>query len=374
MKNNEALVFYYPLNEGAPSEVGRSIFEHLLKKKDELPFSNIYLFSPFEHKDIVESRFSSIPVLTEKNIFSIKNCIIHIPISPLLLPNSKFLLQLCAKLRNIPLIFNYHGDLRTEVALNYRMNHTLNYSYLPSYIFLPALLKSSNQLIVHSYLFKDLVSNKYGVTNAKVIPNGVDDYWYSPDCAFVPKTEGVMEIFYHGRLSAEKGVDILINGFSEFLKEEKACKAILYIAGEGPQKKSLQKMIADLSLHHDVVLLGNLDKPSIKGYLKKADAAIYPSIWDNFPLSYIEAFASANCPVYFSKRAGIYDFTIQSKKQLYAFDPDINAICKIMRNVYRKQFNKEILDQQKNFASDYSWDMVVNNYVAVYSKILLNNK
>ena len=374
MKNNKNLVFYYPLNDGAPSAVGRSIFENLLKKKDELPFNAISIFSPFKHKSIVESKFTDIPIFTERNILSIKNSIIHIPVSPLLLPNSKFLLQLYSMFGNNNLIFNYHGDIRTEVALNYKTNHKINYSYIPSCIFLPALLKSPDQLIVHSYLFKNLVLNKYGVTNAIVIPNGVEDYWYSSDYTPLPKNEGVTEIFYHGRLSAEKGVDILIKGFDKFLRGEKVHKALLYIAGDGPQKKFLEMMIQDLKLNQNVILLGNLDKSIIKGYLKKVDVAIYPSVWDNFPLSYIEAFASANCPVYFSKKAGIYDFVIRSKKQLYGFEPNIDTICKIISNVHKKEFNMEVLEQQKNFAIACNWDSVINDYIDVYSQIVLSNK
>jgi glycosyltransferase involved in cell wall biosynthesis len=369
MNKNRNLVFYYPLGEGAPSSVGRSVFEYLLKKRDELPFDNVSIFSRSRDKKVLESKFKGIPVLTKKDLLNIKNSVIHIPISPLVFPNTKFLLHLLAKFRNNVLVLNYHGDIRTEVSLNYKNNHSINYSYIPTYVLLPTILRSATQLVVHSYLFRELVFDKYGVTDAKVIPNAVGDYWRSPSYAPISLDKGRMNIFYHGRLSAEKGIDILVKGFAKFLEDNKNCDAMLFIAGDGPQRNYLEKIINDLNLHQHAVLLGNLDKSLIKGYLKEVDAAIYPSVWDNFPLSYIEAFTCANCPVYFSKKAGIYDFILQSNTQLYAFEPDANVVCNILHSICRKDFNPTIIEDQRNFALNYRWDNIINIYMNMYLEI-----
>jgi glycosyltransferase involved in cell wall biosynthesis len=370
MRNNSTLIYYYPSNTGAPSSVGRSIFENLLKKRNELPFKDICIFSPSKKEQDLKFKFEDVQIYTEKSIRSLPSGIVHIPISPHLFPNSKFLLQLYSKFKRNKLIFNYHGDIRTEFAYNFKNNRTIDYSYIPTYAFLPSLLKSPDQLIVHSYLFKKLVSEKYGVKNAIVIPNAVEDYWHTEEYEQVPKKEGVLEIFYHGRLSAEKGVDLLIKGLHKFLSNGNKHEAILYIAGEGPQKRYLEKLVDDLNLQHNVILLGNLNKATIKGYLKKVDVAIYPSLWDNFPLSYIEAFACANCPVYFSKKAGIYDFVMMDNKQLYPFEPNIDIICDIIKNVSAENYDKHIIKDQKSFAKKYNWEYVVNDYIQIYSELL----
>jgi glycosyltransferase involved in cell wall biosynthesis len=373
MNEIKNLVFYYPINEGAPASVGRNIFVHLLKNRDKMPFSQIFIFVPSKYEKIIEKEHEDVRILTEKNIMDITNCLIHVPISPHLFPNIKLFLQIYAKLKRIPIIFNYHGDIRKEVILNYRNNHNISYSYLPSYVFLPFILKSSDMLIVHSYLFRDLVVEKYGVSKVKVIPNGVEDYWHNQEYELIPKNEKFIEIFYHGRLSAEKGVDILVQGFYKFLSENKKNDALLIIAGDGPQKSYLEKMIVSLKLENHVILLGNISKSSIKGYLKKVDVAIYPSIWDNFPLSYMEAFASANCPVYFSKRAGIYDFTLQSNINLYGFYPNVDSICSIIMDVCENKFDQNIIEQQKKFALEYNWDRIVDFYIDTYLQILACN-
>ncbi|WMW23243.1 glycosyltransferase family 4 protein [Methanolobus mangrovi] len=310
-------------------------------------------------------KFEDVNIYSEKNIMDVPHSIVHIPVSPHIYPNSKFLLHVYSKLKKYPLIFNYHGDIRKEVELNYHSNKSINYSYIPTYFFLPSLLKSADQLIVHSYLFKNLVAENYGVKTAKVIPNALDNYWYSPEHELMLKKDG-LEFFYHGRLSAEKGVDILIKGFHRFMSKRKISNAFLYIAGTGPLKKNLEKLIYDLKLQNNVILLGNVGKYIIKSYLKTVDAAIFPSLWDNFPLSYIEAFACANCPVYFSKKAGIYDFTLMSSNKLYAFEPTIENICDIIAAVYGKDYDEGVIKQQKEFALNYSWDRVICDYVNMY--------
>ncbi|MDK2830946.1 MAG: hypothetical protein PWQ75_698 [Methanolobus sp.] len=362
------------MSSGAPALVGRTIFEYLLKRRNDLPFDNIFVFTSHNHKEYLEYLYDDVVVLTASNILNTPRGIVHIPMSPLLFPNTKFILHILSILLRNVLVFNYHGDIRTEVILNFKKEYKISFSYLPTYLFLPILLRSSNQLIVHSYLFKNLVENKYGVKNTTVIPNAVDSFWYSDeyDDVFV-KSQGI-DIFYHGRLSPEKGVDILIEGFHKYLTGNSR-DATLYIAGDGPQREFLLEMVKSLKVTSNVVFLGNLDKSKVKGYLKKVDVAIYPSIWDNFPLSYIEAFASANCPVFFSKKAGIYDFVVAENKNMFSFDPSIESICQIIEDASSNLYvDSNVIDEQKSFANKYNWDYVIDYYIKVYSKLVMGLK
>jgi glycosyltransferase involved in cell wall biosynthesis len=361
-KNN--LIFYYPSKKTAPSTVGYNIFESLIKQKDKLPF-NIIIFAPSKYESKLNYEFNGTKIYTERTITSLPKGIVHIPLSPHLFPNSKFLLHIYSKLRHFPLVINYHGDIRTEFHYNFKSNHKIDYSLLLSYIFLPTLLKSADILVVHSYLFNNLVSDKYGVKNIKIIPNAVEKYWQSPEYKEITKNPDFLELFYHGRLSAEKGVDLLIKGFHKYISEINS-KAMLYIAGDGPQKKVIEELIAAMNITDSVFLLGNLDKATIKGYLKMVDAAIYPSLWDNFPLSYIEAFSCADCPVYFSNKAGIYDFVVHDNFNLLSFNPEIDIIYGIICDISQKSSNKQLILDQKEFASKYEWDSIISEYINIY--------
>lgn len=362
------LIYYYPLRGGAPANVARSVFMHLQERREELPFEDIKLYVASKYAKKVQRHFDDFEVITYKDINSIsRNSVIHIPVSPLIYPNSKFLLHLSAILRRRKLILNYHGDIRKEMQLNLKYEHSLNVSNIPSYIAMPYLLKSADKLIVNSYLMSNLVKTKYGVKNCVVIPNGIDNFWFEENNETNVELEGSPIFFYHGRLSPEKGVDLLIKGFAEAIRKHSNAK--LYIAADGSQREYLKNLCMKLGIERNVAFLGFLNKEKIKAYLKSVDAAIYPSIWDNFPLSFLEAFSSANCPVYFSKEAGIHDFVIRDGYRLKAFDPTVDDISNIIKDVIDGSSNNQIVKQQKEFARRYTWNKVINQYIELYNQI-----
>ncbi|KAF5437777.1 Glycosyltransferase involved in cell wall bisynthesis [Candidatus Methanophagaceae archaeon] len=363
------LIYYYPVETNAPGSVARTVLKYLQKRRKELPFENLKLFTRTKDAENVRKQFSDLEVITHKTLNKISNdSVIHIPTSPLIMPNSKFLLHLFAVLKKRKLILQYHGDTRTEMYLRFKYQHSLNITYIPSYIALPYLLKSADKLIVNSYLMSNLVRTRYRVKNDVVIPNGIDDFWFDKSSASNIELEGEPNIFYHGRLSTEKGVDMLINGFSKAIGERSNIR--LYIAGEGPQRKYLKKLCMKLGIEKNVVFLGHMQKKDIKAFLSIVGATIYPSIYDSFSLAVLEALSSANCSVYFSTQAGIYDFAVQDGYNLNAFVPTTENISEIFKDIIKgnnENSDKKIIKQQKEFARRYTWDKVINQYMNIYS-------
>jgi len=362
------LVYYYPMRGGAPAHVAQNIFEYLKERREELPFDNLKLFVASKYAKRVQEYFSNFEVVTYKNISEIsRESVIHIPISPLIYPNGKFLLHLFAILKKMKLILHYHGDMRKEMYLQLKYEHSLNVSYIPTYIALPVLLRSANKLIVNSYLMSNLVQREYGAKDVVVIPNGIDDFWFE-DNKERKELEGEPAFFYHGRLSPEKGVDLLIMGFSKVVRNSSKVK--LYIAGDGPKQKHLRNLCNKLGIKKNVDFLGFIDKKEIQSYLKNVDAAIYPSRWDNFSLSILEALSSAECPIYLSKQAGIYDFVVRNGYKLNAFEPTVENITRIVENVIDENYDRQIIQQQREFARQYTWDKVIGQYIELYDQVI----
>ena len=71
-----------------------------------------------------------------------------------------------------------------------------------------------------------------------------------------------------GHLGKEKGIDILIKFFNEAYKIRK--DITLYIIGDGPERRSIEKMINDFQISDSVFLLGNIENPF--PYEKQMDA------------------------------------------------------------------------------------------------------
>ena len=70
----------------------------------------------------------------------------------------------------------------------------------------------------------------------------------------VPFNENDYKVMAMGRLSPEKGFDILINGFRGIVKDHPTAR--LYILGDGPLRKALEDMIKRLKLEDNVFLVG----------------------------------------------------------------------------------------------------------------------
>jgi glycosyltransferase involved in cell wall biosynthesis len=88
-------------------------------------------------------------------------------------------------------------------------------------------------------------------------------------------------LLYAGRLSEEKGVDLLIGAARD-------CPSVaLRIAGVGPEEASLKSAARGLE---NVVFLGQLDAPALGTERELAWATLAPSRWyENAPLSVIES-------------------------------------------------------------------------------------
>ena len=88
-----------------------------------------------------------------------------------------------------------------------------------------------------------------------------------------------------GRLSHQKGFDLLIQTMRKVVKENP--KTRLYIVGEGEDRQKLERLIEDLQLKEHIFLLGFQKNPH--KYIKEADAFILSSRWEGLPNVVLES-------------------------------------------------------------------------------------
>ncbi|MDB5138951.1 MAG: hypothetical protein JWR12_867 [Mucilaginibacter sp.] len=115
---------------------------------------------------------------------------------------------------------------------------------------------------------------------------------------------------YVGRLSEEKGLNLLLEAFSENGLQ-------LKIAGGGPLQNDV---IARSKVCPNIHYIGSVDKTAVNSLLKDAIALIFPSQWyETFGMVIIEAF-SAGVPVIATK-LGQMKFTIKNEYNGLLFEP-----------------------------------------------------
>jgi len=131
---------------------------------------------------------------------------------------------------------------------------------------------------------------------------------------FQPNYESENYILYFGRLSVEKGVDILLEAMGKVQSNLK-----LKIAGTGPEEKKLKNMAKKLRLKN-VEFLGYKEKGELIKLAQKSKFVIMPSIWyEVFGLSILESFALGK-PVVGSNIGAIPELIKEGKTGLL-FEP-----------------------------------------------------
>ena len=166
-----------------------------------------------------------------------------------------------------------------------------------------------------------------------------------------------------GRISQEKGFDVLIKAFKKIDKN----KYDLYLIGDGKEREKILNLINKYQLQKNIKVIGF--KSNIYPYLKKSDLLINPSYFEGFPNVVIEAL-SCGVPVICSKsHGGIYEI-LNNEKYGDLFEngsiKDLeNKINNFLKNP-RKLKSKSLKGQQnlKRFSEKQSAEK--------YEKIFLN--
>jgi len=121
-----------------------------------------------------------------------------------------------------------------------------------------------------------------------------------------------------GRLSREKGVDILLSAWA-MLKNSLP----LVIIGDGPLSETVGQEIASRGLFN-VTLRGWLPRSHILAAMKEATFLITPSVWyEGFPMTMVEAFACGT-PVICSRLGGMQEIVKDQHTGLH-FTPGDSA-------------------------------------------------
>lgn len=95
-----------------------------------------------------------------------------------------------------------------------------------------------------------------------------------------------------GRLTPEKGQDVLLSAFATVVQRHPTCRLLL--VGDGPLLPALREQAAALGVEDAVRLVGQRD--DVPSLLKTADVFVSASLYEGLPLAVLEAMA-AGLPV-----------------------------------------------------------------------------
>jgi len=173
-----------------------------------------------------------------------------------------------------------------------------------------------------------------------------------------------LKIISVGRLSKEKGYDIIIKALSKLQTKDFS----LTILGDGPEKENLKTMIKYYNLQKKIKLVGF--KRNTSKYYKKANLFINASHFEGFPNAVVEAI-SHNLPVICSNsKGGIREILLDGRGGDLFRVNDSNQLLKKITSYYRdpKKLNKKLILSRNNIKK-YSISEHVKKYQNIFNNI-----
>jgi colanic acid/amylovoran biosynthesis glycosyltransferase len=119
---------------------------------------------------------------------------------------------------------------------------------------------------------------------------------------------GPLRVLSVGRLSASKGFQVLVEAVAELVR--RGVDLELTIAGEGPDRRDIEKLVAELGVGDRVRLPGMVPPNEVRGYYDAADVFCLSSFAEGVPVVLMEAMA-CGLPVVSSAITGVPELVEQ---------------------------------------------------------------
>lgn len=181
------------------------------------------------------------------------------------------------------------------------------------------------------------------------------------------KTFGGPFIITVGRLSPEKGYDLLIRAFALIQKKYPAWN--LVILGDGPMQTELERLTAQNGLSSKVHLLGKVKNPY--DYLKNAELFVLSSHYEGFPNALCEAMACGLPVIATACSGGIAEIVRHQVDGPLVPPNDVTQLADAMDRLIsdtalRKTFRARSKEITKRFSVStvmHTWEELLNELV-----------
>lgn len=170
---------------------------------------------------------------------------------------------------------------------------------------------------------------------------------------------------FAGRLSAEKGVDTLIQamgGVDDGVS--------LDIAGDGPDRAALERL-ADRVAPARVTFHGRLDKAGVASLVRGARAMVVPSRWyENQPMTILESFA-ASTPVIVTSLGGMPELVRDGVEGLVVPPDDPAALASVLRVLADAPQKAQDMGKRARdrFDAEFTADVHLAGLSAIYREV-----
>lgn len=254
------------------------------------------------------------------------------------------------RLQRVPVIVNYRGGNAAEFL-----------SRAPRWV--KRTMMAADARIVPSRFLQEVFARE-GI-DAQIIPNVIDTAHFKPKRG--READGTLRIVVTRNLERIYDIGTALQAFA--MLSERLPNAILTIAGEGPERASLEKLAKDLHIADRVTFAGLLDRSAISALYGDADLMLNPSTVDNMPNSMLEAFA-AGVPVVSTNVGGIPHIARDGETALLVPPRSPSAMAEAAYRVLTdRALSTRLRNRGLEEAQRYTWTEVRNAWLSLYRSL-----
>lgn len=211
-------------------------------------------------------------------------------------------------LRGIPHIVHFQGGdvpgwLPGELDKMHQRTLWLNRAIVHQSV---AALANSNGLAA-------LAQPSFPKKHIGVLRGGVDTAHFAP--ADRHARTGPCQLLFAGRLTTQKGLDVLLRALGRVQANEPGAEWTLDVAGDGPRRAEFEALAASEGIADKVTFHGFLSREEVRRRYDAADVFAFPSRFEGMPNVVLEAMA-CGLPIIGTRIAGTEELV----------EPDVNGV------------------------------------------------
>ncbi len=324
-----------------------------------------------------------IPLSVKSHVMSLKNAMLDI-----------FKIQRIAAVEDADLIhfpYNWSFPFRKHVPTVLTVHDVIPFTYREAmgllrniFVYKPAIklaCRLNTVITTVSNFSKEDISKKVGVPKQKirVIYNGIRNPYKpsSADKENLRNRYGIKDgfILNVGGIHERKNIVRLIHAFALLVRRENY-EGKLIITGKvsgAPYQEKMKRLcdiaVAEEKLEDRVVFTGFITDEELDTLFSMADIFVYPSLYEGFGIPVLEAMNSGT-PVITSFSTALSE--VAGDAALLINPEDTEDIYRAMKKLLNdKNLRKELIKKGKKRAAEFSWDKTAEEYLKLYSDIVI---
>ena len=205
----------------------------------------------------------------------------------------------------------------------------------------------------------------YGIGNpVTVVRNGCNFKKETPKPK--DKTLGKINLIFVGLMVDFKRVPFILETAKRL--KEKGVEVSLKLVGAGADLEKYKRQVKKLGIEKEAIFMGRITNPEIlKQEYQKSDLLIFPSVFDNAPLTVLEA-GSLGVPSVVVKDSGASE-ALTDGVTGFTCDDNIDAF---VDRIYELAFDKELLEKVSQNTGDIfnDWETSSKEYYQIYQDLI----